>query len=123
VNSLLWLLQIVLALAFLALGLLKVLRSRERLLRVEPWVEDYPEWVITTIGVLELAGAAGVILPAVFGVATVIVPVAATGLAIIMVGAVVTHLMRGESNRLAGPVALLICAAAVAAGRFGPWPL
>ena len=67
VSAVLWLLQIVLALVFLALGLLKVTRSRERLLTVAPWVEDYPEWAVTTIGVLELLGAAGVVLPAILG--------------------------------------------------------
>jgi uncharacterized membrane protein len=123
VSTVLWLLQIVLALAFLPLGLLKVTRSRQRLLRVQPWVEDYPEPVVTTIGVLELLGAVGVVLPAVVGVWTVLVPVAATGLAILLVGAVVVHLTRHEANRLAAPVALLVAAAAVALGRFGPWPL
>jgi uncharacterized membrane protein len=122
-STVLWLLQIVLALVFLPLGLLKVTRSRERLLRVAPWVEDFPEPVVTIIGVLELLGAAGVVLPAVLGVWTVLVPVAATGLGILLVGAVVEHLTRRETDQLPAPVALLIAAAAVAAGRFGPWPL
>jgi uncharacterized membrane protein len=123
VSALLWLLQIVLALVFLALGLLMVTRSRERLLPVVPWVEDFPQPVVTTIGVLELVGAAGLVLPAALGVWTVLVPVAATGLAILLVGAIVEHLARREADRLAAPVALLVAAAAVAAGRFGPWPL
>jgi uncharacterized membrane protein len=122
-SAVLWLLQIVLALVFLALGLLKVTRSRERLLRVAPWVEDFPDPIVTIIGVLELLGAAGVVLPAVFGVWTVLVPIAATGLGILLVGAVVEHLTRREIDQLPTPVALLIAAAAVAAGRFGPWPL
>jgi uncharacterized membrane protein len=123
VNAVLWLLQIVLALAFLALGLLMVTRSRERLLRVAGWVEDFPEWVVTTIGVLELLGAAGVVLPAVFGVAGVLVPVAALGLVVLLIGAIVTHLLRGEQDEVGVPVALLIAAAVVAAGRLSAWPL
>jgi uncharacterized membrane protein len=123
VSSVLWLLQIVLALVFLGLGLLKVTRSRPRLLTVAPWVEDYPEPVVTSIGVLELLGAAGVVLPAVFGVATVLVPVAATGLAILMLAAVVTHLLRHENQQATAPAVLLLAALAVALGRFGPWPL
>lgn len=122
-SSVLWLLQIVLALVFLGLGLLKVTRSRARLLTVAPWVEDYPEPVVTSIGVLELLGAAGVVLPAVFGVATVLVPVAATGLAILMLAAVVTHLLRHENQQATAPAVLLLAALAVALGRFGPWPL
>ena len=122
-SSVLWLLQIVLALVFLGLGLLKVTRSRERLLTVAPWVEDYPAPVVTAIGVLELLGAAGLVLPAVLGVATVLVPVAATGLAILMLAAVVTHLLRHENQQATAPAVLLLAAVAVALGRFGPWPL
>ena len=122
-NAVLWLLQILLALAFLGLGLLMVTRSRERLLSVAGWVEDFPEPVVTTIGVLELLGAAGVLLPAVLGVAGVLVPVAALGLAVLLVGAVVTHLLRGEQDEVGLPVALLLAAAVVAAGRLSAWPL
>jgi uncharacterized membrane protein len=123
VNAVLWVLQIVLALVFLALGLLMVTRSRERLLRVAGWVEDFPEPVVTTIGVLELLGAAGVLLPAVFGVGGVLVPIAALGLAVLLVGAIVTHLLRGEQDELGLPVALLLAATLVAAGRLSAWPL
>ncbi len=122
-NAVLWLLQILLALAFLAIGLLMVLRSRERLLRVAGWVEDFPTPVIRSIGVLELLGAVGVVLPGVLGVAGVLVPVAALGLAVVLVGAIVTHLLRGEQDEVGLPVALLIAAAVVAAGRLSAWPL
>ena len=133
-NAVLWLLQIVLALAFLALGLLMLTRSRERLLRVAGWVEDFPEPVVRAIGALELLGAvglvlpmllgaAGVVLPGVLGVAGVLVPVAALGLAVILVGAITTHLLRGEQDEVGLPVALLVAAALVAAGRLSAWPL
>jgi len=123
VNAVLWLLQIVLALAFGALGLLMLTRSRERLLRVAGWVEDFPEPVVRLIGVLELLGAAGLLLPGVLGVAGVLVPVAALGLAVLLVGAIVTHLLRGEQDEVALPVGLLLAAAVVAAGRLSAWPL
>jgi len=123
VNAVLWLLQIVLALVFLALGLLMLTRSRERLLRVAGWVEDFPQWVVTTIGVLELLGAVGLVLPGVLGTAGVLVPVAALGLAVLLVGAITTHLLRGEQDEVGVPVALLIAAAVVAAGRLSAWPL
>ncbi len=122
-SALLWLLQIVLALVFVPLGLLKVTRSRARLLSVQPWVEDFPEPVVTAIGVLEVLGGIGVLLTAVLGIGTVLVPFAATGLAVLLVGAIVEHLTRHEADRIGGPLALLVAAAAVALGRFGPWPL
>ncbi len=122
-NAVLWLLQIVLALVFLALGLLMLTRSRERLLRVAGWVEDFPQWVVTAIGVLELLGAVGLVLPGVLGAAGVLVPVAALGLIVLLVGAITTHLLRGEQDKVGVPVALLIAAAVVAAGRLSAWPL
>jgi uncharacterized membrane protein len=122
-SAILWVLQIVLALAFLPLGVLKIRRSRAQLVRVAPWVEDFPEGVVTTIGALEILGAVGVVLPAVLGKWPVLVPVAATGLAILMIGAIVELLTRREVDRLSTPAALLVAATAVAIGRFGPWPL
>ena len=52
-----------------------------------------------------------------------LVPVAATGLAILCLGAIVTHLLRRERDQIAAPAALFVAAVVVALGRFGPWPL
>jgi hypothetical protein len=123
VNAVLWLLQILLALAFVALGLLMLTRSRERLLKVAGWVEDFPEPVVRTIGALELLGAAGLVRPLLVPGAGAVVPVAALGLTVLLVGAVVTHLLRREQDEVAAPVVLLIGAALVAAGRLSAWPL
>jgi uncharacterized membrane protein len=122
-SAVLWVLQIVLALVFLALGLLMVTRSREQLLRVLPWVEDFPAPVVRIVGVLELLGAAGLVWPALSSMWPVLVPVAATGLGILLIAVIVEHLTRREADQLPAPVALLVAAAAVAVGRFGPWPL
>ncbi len=122
-NAVLWLLQILLALAFVALGLLMLTRSRERLLKVAGWVEDFPEPVVRVIGAVELLGAAGLLLPLLVPGAGAVVPVAALGLAVLLVGAVVTHLLRREQDEVATPVVLLIAAALVAAGRLSAWPL
>jgi uncharacterized membrane protein len=123
VNAVLWLLQIVLALAFLTLGLLTLLRSRERLLGVAHWVEDFPEPAVKAVGAVELLAAVGLVLPLLAGAAGVVVPVAALVLAVLAVGWIVTHLLRGEQDELAAPVLLLLAAALVAAGRLSAWPL
>ncbi len=122
-SAVLWLLQILLALAFVALGLLMLTRSREQLLKVAGWVEDFPDPAVRAIGVFELLGAAGLVLPLLVSGAGAVVPVAALGLAVLLVGAVVTHLLRGEQDEVAVPVVLLIAAALVAAGRLSAWPL
>jgi hypothetical protein len=73
------------------------------------------------VGVLEILGAVGVILPALINVAPGLVPVAATGLALVMAGAVALHLRRREYPALAPSGVLLVLAAVVAWGRFGPY--
>jgi hypothetical protein len=66
-----------------------------------PWTDDFGQGTVKLIGLLELLAAVGLILPAVLNVAPVVVPVAALGLAAIMLGAVVTRPPQGvpESPR------------------------
>lgn len=120
-NILLWVIQALLALVFLAAGLTKVIRSREQLRAQMGWVESFPAGAVKLIGAAEIAGAAGLILPAVLHIAIVLTPLAATGLAVLMVGAVVTHLRRGERVPSLIPLVLAILAALVAVLRFGPY--
>lgn len=85
------------------------------------WVEDFSPGALRTIGGLEFLGAVGLILPAVLGIAPVLVPLAATGAVLLFVGAIVTRLRRGEKATVAGDVVYLAMAAFVAWGRFlGP---
>jgi VIT1/CCC1 family predicted Fe2+/Mn2+ transporter len=66
-------------------------------------------------------GAAGLILPAALDIVPVLVPIAATGLALLMLGAAVTHARRKESTNIVVNIVLLALAAFVAWGRFGPY--
>jgi flagellar biosynthesis component FlhA len=71
---------------------------------------------------VEVLGALGLILPAVTGIAPVLVPLAATGLAIVMVFAAAVHVRRGDGLAAAVPAIVLgLLAAFVAWGRFGPY--
>ncbi|WP_174186956.1 DoxX family protein [Nocardia barduliensis] len=120
-NVMLWIVQGLLAALFLLAGITKLTRPRDELTRQLPWVDDFSTPVVRGIGAAEFAGAAGLVLPAVTGIATVLTPLAATGLAIIMVGAIVVHLRRGEPPAIAFNTVLLIGAVLVAWGRFGPY--
>jgi hypothetical protein len=73
------------------------------------------------IGTMELAGGLGVVLPALTGIAPILTPIAATGLALIMLGAVATHIRRREPAGVAVTGVLFVLAAVVAWGRFGPY--
>ncbi|GAB7051011.1 DoxX family protein [Catenuloplanes indicus] len=121
-NIVLWVIAALLAAAFLMAGAMKVIQPRERLVASGmAWAGDFPPAVVKAIGVLEVLGAAGLILPAVTGVAPIVVPLAATGLVLMMAGAVIVHVRRGEFSMMAPSVVLLILAAVVAWGRFGPY--
>jgi hypothetical protein len=61
------------------------------------------------------------ILPALLGIVPLLVPTAALGLAIIMVGAIVTHARRKEMPAIVANIVLLVLAAAIVWGRFGPY--
>jgi uncharacterized membrane protein YphA (DoxX/SURF4 family) len=120
-NVVLWIIAIVLAAAFLASGLLKVTQSKEQLAaRGLGWVEDFDPPQITGIGALEILAAIGLVLPAAVDIAPILVPVAACGLAVIMIGAMVTHARRKEYQLLPVNAVFLVLAAVVAWGRFGP---
>lgn len=119
-NALLWTLAGLLALAFAAAGSTKLATSKEKSQGRMPWVEDFSTGTIKLIGGLEVLGAIGLILPPLVKVAAVLAPVAATGLAITMVGAALTHARRKEWSNLAVNGTLFVLAVVVAWGRFGP---
>jgi uncharacterized membrane protein len=120
-NVVLWIVQGLLAAMFVMAGIPKTTQSRDKLIKRLPWVNDVSTPTVRLIGVAELAGALGLILPAATGIATVLTPLAATGLAVIMLGAIVVHARRREPQAIAFTAVLLIAAALVVWGRFGPY--
>lgn len=84
------------------------------------WVDDFSPGMIKLIGGLEVAAGLGLILPAVTGIAPVLVPLAALGIVLIMVGAAITHARRKENQMIVSNLVLLALAAVVVWGRFGP---
>ena len=118
----LWVVQGALALVFGGSGVVKATRDRKRLFDDGiTWVEDFPAWAVKAIGVLEVLAAVGLVLPAGTGIAPFLVPLAALGLVLVMLGASVVHLRRGELPFIGVTVALLAAAAFVAWGRSGPY--
>ena len=117
----LWIVAGLLALAFLAAGVMKLTQPREKLASAMGWVEDFNAPTVKLIGGLEVLAAIGLILPALTGIAPILTPLAATGLVLVMIGAIVTHLRRGESQLIVVNTVLLLLAAVVAWGRFGPY--
>lgn len=121
-NTALWIIAGLLAVVFLIGGAVKLIMPKEKIAASSfgGWAEDFSAGTVKTIGVLEVLAAAGLILPAVTGIAPVLVPLAAVGLVAVMVGAMITHLRRHEATQALANLAYLALAVVVAWGRFGP---
>ena len=121
-NTALWITAGLLAAVFLVAGSNKLLVPREKLARAPGggWVLDFSAGFVKALGAAEILGAAGLILPALLGIAPVLVPLAATGLATIMVGAAIVTYRRHELKHVLLNLAYLAMAVFVAFGRFGP---
>jgi uncharacterized membrane protein len=121
-NTVLWIIQILLAVAFGVAGVLKSTQGR-KLEDKMPWVGDFSDRTVRFIGVMELLGAIGLVLPAATGIATWLTPLAATGLAVVQVLAALTHLRRQEPQVVPVNLVLGLLAAFIAWQRFGPHSL
>jgi uncharacterized membrane protein YphA (DoxX/SURF4 family) len=119
-DTALWIAQSLLAGIFLATGLIKLTQPRLKMAAGPmAWAADVTDARFRTIGLLEVIGAIGLILPGVLGIAPGLVPVAALGLVLTMIGAIVTHVRYGETERLVVPLVLLGLALFVAVERLG----
>lgn len=120
-NVVLWVLQVVLAVVIAMAGAMKLAKGKDELLE-EPrmaWVGDFSDSTLRTIGGLEVAAALGLIFPWWLDIAPVLTPLAAVGVILIMLGAMVTHQRRGEAQSMVMNAVLGVVAAVVAVGRFG----
>jgi uncharacterized membrane protein YphA (DoxX/SURF4 family) len=112
--------QLLLAAIFVATGLTKLTQPRAKLAAGPMgWAADVTDVEFRTVGLLEVLGALGLVLPGALGIAPLLTPLAAVGLALTMVGAIATHVRMGETDRLAVPIVLLVLAVFVAIARFG----
>jgi uncharacterized membrane protein YphA (DoxX/SURF4 family) len=122
-NIVLWIIQILLALLFLFAGGMKLVLPIEVLTSMGPPNQvQLPGLFIKFIGVCEVLGALGLILPGLFRVKTWLTPLAAAGLVIIMIGAVAVSLKLGVAAALL-PCVVGILLAFVAYGRWRIAPL
>jgi uncharacterized membrane protein YphA (DoxX/SURF4 family) len=121
-NLVLWIVAIVLAAGFAGSGLMKQFVPKDKLVTSgQGWAQDFSPASIRLIGLAEILGAIGLVLPAAVHVAPILVPLAAVGLALVMAGAAAVHTRRKEAPMVAANAVLLVLAVVVAWGRFGPY--
>jgi uncharacterized membrane protein len=118
-NGLEWVFSIILAVVFLVTGVNKAFRY-EKTRTMITWIKDVPRSLVQVIGIAEILGALGLILPVATGIYPWLTPVAAVALALLQFMAATFHAVRREKAEAALNVLLLILLAFIAYIR---WPL
>ncbi|MEH0930457.1 DoxX family protein [Micromonospora sp. CPCC 205558] len=131
-NVVLWIIQILLAVVFAGAGFAKLTQPKDKLRELMRWVDPVPPTQVKALGAAEVVAAIGLVLPPLTGIATVLTPLAAVGLVVVMIGGFLVHLrdlkkqdtQDGRQKEIQGAITcavLLVLAAVVAWGRFGPY--
>ena len=119
-NILLWVLQLLLALAFLAHGYIFLVPPADI---VEQMNALLPRWFQLFLGIAEIAAAVGLTLPGVSRVHPYLVSWAAAGIMIVMIAATILHVVRGEIQSAVITAVLLALATFVAYMRWRVLPI
>jgi uncharacterized membrane protein YphA (DoxX/SURF4 family) len=123
-NILLWILQVLLALLFLFAGVTKLVLPMEMLMaNASPNAIVLPGLFIRFIGLVEVLGGLGLVFPGVFHKRPELVPLAAAGLVIVMIGAVVVTIMGDGVAFAIPPLVIGLLCAFIAYGRWKLRPL
>ena len=118
-NVALWIGQVLLAIVFFYSGAMKSTKSETELVAMgQTGVENLSGSLIRFIGVSEILGAIGIILPWLTGIMPILTPIAATGLGTIMILAAIVHFRRNEKTTAIQNLVILLTCALVAFGRF-----
>jgi len=119
-NVALWIVQGLLAFAFIGAGAMKLFAYEKYKAQTETKGQAVvTRGLATFIGIAEIAGALGIVMPMATNTAPWISPLAAVGLATIMLLAIVFHIRRHESP--VAPIILFLLAAFVVFGRLSHW--
>jgi uncharacterized membrane protein YphA (DoxX/SURF4 family) len=119
----LWIAQGILAAMFLMSGFMKVAQPIDQISKMLPWAAQVPEALVRFIGVAEVLGAVGLILPSLLRIQPKLTPIAAVALAVVMLFAFAFHLSRGETSVIGMNFVLIAIAAFIARGRFKKAPI
>lgn len=121
-NIALWIAQVILAGMFIMAGFMKSFTPIEQLSASLPWAKDVPAWLVRFIGISELLGALGLVLPSLLRIKPILTPVAALGIIAIMIMAAFFHISRSEFSGVAFTLILALVAAFIGWGRFKKVP-
>lgn len=112
-ETVILLLEISLSIIFIYFGLSKLILPLEKIEKKVSWARDYSHQRLKLFGLLEVLGAVGLILPHQLDLFPILTPIAATGLAMIMSGAIAVHLKRDELGMIMINIVLIFLLAGV----------
>jgi hypothetical protein len=107
-----WIVAALLAVFYFYAGGKKIVQSKQQLAPMMGWVDTVPMPAVRAIGVLEVVGAFGLVLPPVTGIAPWLAVAAALGLVVVQIGGISLHLSRGEARLIGLNLVLLVLAGA-----------
>ncbi|RYY15159.1 MAG: DoxX family protein [Chitinophagaceae bacterium] len=114
----LWAAQVLLSLSLIWSGSLKIMQSPAELATMWPWTAQVSETLLRSTGVIDLLGAAGIILPGLLNIKPILTPITAVGIVFLMASALIFHIARGETSGLGVNIFFGLAAVYVAWGRF-----
>lgn len=117
-NTTFWIIQGILAAMFGMAGVMKSTQPIPKLVKSVTWSDRFPVTTVRFIGAIEFLAAIGLILPWALQILPILTPLAASGLALVMVLAIFHHAKHKENQAIAFNLVLLALAAFVAYGRF-----
>ncbi len=119
----LWIAQVLLAGMFIMSGFMKISQPIDQLSQMLPWASQVPSGLVRFIGISEVLGGIGLILPSLLRIKPVLTVWAAVGLATVMLFAAIFHATRGEFSAIGTNVILSLVALFIAWGRSKKAPI
>ena len=116
-NTALWIIQGLLAVAMYGAGMFKLATPHGKLAEKMKWAVTWPPARVKLLGLAQALGAVGLVVPWATGIVPIVTPVAACCLLVLMLGAIKTHIDLKEP--LVAPAVLSALSLLIALGRFG----
>jgi hypothetical protein len=115
-NAVLWIVQALIAALMLMNAYLKIASPISELSALWKWTGEVPVVVVRLLGVVDLLGGLGIILPTLLKIKPRLAPLAALGIILLMISASVFHISRGESSVISFNIIVIGLAGFVAWG-------
>jgi len=122
-NIALWVVQVLTAALMALASYIKLATPIAELSVQMKWTGEVPSYVVRLLGVIDLLGGVGVILPALLKIKPQLTSLAATGVVLLMISAIAFHVSRGEESVIGFNIMIMVMAGFVAWGRNKKLPI